>query len=101
MKTEDIKYSCAVIVAFLMGLAHLACGQQKKETRETINGELITKFYEDNKLTLLTKGNYPYYYYEQYDLNGKLEIKSDTDKGIEMISHYRNGMVIYKERRGQ
>lgn len=84
------------IMMLLLSFANIASGQQTHKTQETINGELITKYYENGKLKLLTNGRFPFYYYEQYDASGKLEIKSKTEKGIDIIESYKNGILIHR-----
>ncbi|MDR6969546.1 uncharacterized protein YuzE [Flavobacterium arsenatis] len=65
--------------------------------KEIIDGQVVEKNYKDGKITLLTKGSFPYFYLEQYDSNGNIELKEELDENRNQIStSYKNGKLIAK-----
>lgn len=67
------------------------------KSEQSRNKELIQKTYENGKLTLLTKGSFPYSYFEQYDELGRIELKQYVENGITKTASYNAGKLIGKE----
>lgn len=69
-----------------------------KKYKKNIDGQIVEKTYEDGNLKLFTKGSYPYFYIEQYDSNGNIELKKILDgKNNEITTSYKNGKLIAKK----
>ena len=62
-----------------------------------IDGQPVEKNFENEKLRLLTKGVYPYFHIEQYDVLGNLEILKTLEKNNSIMKYYKNGILINKE----